>query len=122
MKINFIWKVIIPSFIILIFFLVAIQNYISEQDLKKNGIIVHSLIQEVLPSGKATASPGFKHAFNFEDKEMTLISYSSIRANILSYAGKTYPALYAKKTNSLVLLITDEDYKKYGIKDQDILK
>ena len=111
MKNNFNWKVIIPSLIILILFLVAILNYISEQDLKKNGIIVHALIQEVLPSGKATAIPGFKCTFNFEGKEMTLISNSSISGNILSYTGKTYPALYSKKTNSLVLLITDEDYK-----------
>lgn len=122
MKINFNWKVIIPSLIILIFVFVAIQKSSSETDLKKNGVIVYAIIQDVLPSGKQTASPSFKCKFNFEGKEMTLISNSSIKGNILSYAGRTYPALYSKNTNSLVLLITDEDYKKYGIKDEGILK
>lgn len=117
MKINLNWKVIIPSFIKLIFLLAGIQNFISKQDLKKNGVLFEAKIQDVLPSGKATVSRSFKCKFNFEGKEMILISNSSVRGNILSYVGKTYPALYSKNTDSLILLITNTDYKKYVIKD-----
>ncbi len=122
MKNHINWKLLISCFIILIFVFVGIQRYISQRDLKKNGTIVYATIQDVLPSGKATASPSFKCRFFFKGKEKVLISSSSIKGNIFSYLGKSFPALYSSKTNSLRLLMTKDDYLEFGIDYPDSLK
>lgn len=122
MKIHLNWKVIVSSFIILLFVIVGIQRYISQRDLRRNGVIVNAIIQDVLPSGKATASPSFKCKFIYNGQEMILISNSSIKGNIFSYIGKSFPALYSVKTNSLRLLITKDDYDEFEIEYPDSLK
>jgi hypothetical protein len=102
---------------LLIFFIVLIiQNHNEDNDLKINGKIVHAKIVNYLGSSKGAGGrkPSFKCEFEFNGEKKILISSSSILSNGISYVGKTYPALYSAKTNSLRLLITEQDYRMYN--------
>lgn len=116
------WKIMIPLAILLIFVWVAIWKYEERSDLRKNGVLVEALIIDVLPSGKATASPSFKCEFRFNGKKKIAISNSSIKGDIFSYLGKNYPALYSERTNTIRLLMNRDDYEKYNRKYPDSLQ
>lgn len=116
------WKIIAPLVILLIFIWVAIGKYEGNSDLRRNGVLVEALITDVLPSGKATASPSFKCEFRFKGNTITAISNSSVEGSIFSYVGKKYPAIYAERTHTLRLLLTRADYDKFRIPYNDDLK
>ena len=91
-------------------------------DLKQNGVIVNVRIMELLgPTKRRCYDPSFRCEFEYKKEHKNLISPSSIRKDAYSYVGQLYPALYSEKTNTLRLLLTEEDFQEYDQKYPDSL-
>ena len=116
-------KYLIPISIVLIFVYFGIQNFQATNDLKKNGIMVNATITEWLGSSKGGSgdNPNYRCEFTYKGGRKSLISQSSVKSKTLSYIGNTYPALYSEKTNTVRLLMSEEDYKAYNRKYPDSL-
>src|SRR5688572_20150039 len=116
-------KYLIPFLVVLIFITVGVQHRLANNDLEKNGMIVNATIVEYLGStkGGSGANPSFKCSFPYKGHLQSLITSSSVKENAFSYIGKSYPALYSERTNTLRLLMTPEDFSKFGRKYPDSL-
>lgn len=108
-------KYLIPTLIVLIFTTVAIQRCQAINDLKENGVLVNVTIVDYLGSmkGGSGADPSFKCNFLYKGQRRSLISSSSVKAKAFSYIGKSFPALYSERTNTLRLLMTTEDFSEF---------
>ncbi len=124
MKKLFKTNIIVPFVIVLIFVLVFVQRCFRDYDVRLNGILVNATIVEYLGStkGGSGVNPNYLCRFKYQGKDRTLISPSGIKSEGQSYVGKTFPALFSSKTNSLRLLITEDDYVEFGIDYPDSLK
>jgi hypothetical protein len=116
-------KYLIPTVMVLIFVYFGIQRFISVKDLEKNGIMVNATITDFLGSAKggSGSNPNFCCEFMYKGERKSLISQSSVKSKAFSYIGRTFPALYSAKTNTVRLLMNEEDYEDYNRKYPDSL-
>lgn len=117
-------KYLIPIVIILIFVYAGIEHMRATNDLEKNGIIVNATITDWLGStrGGSGSNPKYRCEFMYKGESKSLISLSSVKSKGLLYIGRTFPALYSEKTNTVRLLMNQEDYKKYNLEYPDSLQ
>lgn len=117
-------KYLIPILVALVFVYFGIQHFRTTKDLKKNGIIVNATITDFLGSAKggSGSNPNFRCVFMYKGERKSLISQSSVKSKGLLYVGKTFPALYSEKTNTVRLLMNQEDYDMYNREYPDSLK
>lgn len=117
-------SVIVPFAIISIFVFVYAQKCVQNNDIKENGVLVYATILEYLGAtkGGSGSNPNYLCRFTYNGEIRTLISPSGIKSEGQSYVGKIFPALFSSKTNSLRLLITEDDYVEFGIEYPDSLK
>lgn len=99
-----------------IFIYLGIQPNKATNDLKTNGVIVNARIIDFLGSGQggSGANPDYLCEFTYKNEDKRMISTSRVKERGSSYVGKTYPAIYSEKTNTLVLLMFEEDFEYYN--------
>lgn len=102
---------------LLIAFIIA--RNLNQDDLKKNGVIVQAKIVRVNFGGKL--SGGFNCLIDYKGEHIELPSSSSLKRNKFNFVGKTFPAMYLPSNETLEVLITPVDFKKFNIPFPDSL-
>lgn len=87
-----------------------------QKDLRQNGVIVHAKILKVLNPYKGGVYFSFYCEFEFNGERKNAFSESTVDRHANFYLGKTLPALYSKRTGTLRLLFTSDDYREYDRK------
>lgn len=109
--------IILLGMCLLIIFVISRNN--NQQDLKRNGILVTSKIIGVNYGGKV--SGGFQCSIEYQNKNIELSSPSSLKKNKFYFIGKTFPAMFLPRNETLEILIAPVDFEKFNIPFPDSL-
>ena len=107
----------ISILITIAFLLFGIRSRRIENEIQYNGVIVTAKIVEYLPTVKGMQSANYLCEFTFNDSVRRLVSPSSVKSNRSDVVGKSFPALFSDRTNTLRILIYDEDFERYNVVD-----
>ena len=102
-----------------IIILVVILRITSQSDLKKNGLLVSAKITQVKIGGKTAG--GYLCEFTYAGKIKESFTPTTVKHDRYDLIGKTFPAMYSPKMETLEILITPTDFDKFNISFPDSL-
>lgn len=98
---------------------VVLRNW-TQDDLKKNGVLVKAKIVLVNFGGKGS-NGGFQCKFDYKGKTIEHASPSTVKSGKYNFIGKSFPGMYSPGTGTFEILITPTDFEKFNIPFPDSL-
>ena len=113
-------KSIIGCFIVLVLFIgLIVWRNTNQRSLKEHGVLVTAKILGVNIGGRV--SGGFQCAINYQNNYLKLPSPSTLKRGNFDFIGKTFPAMFLPRNETLEILITLVDFEKFNMPFPDSL-
>ncbi|RYG11440.1 MAG: hypothetical protein EOO07_20595 [Chitinophagaceae bacterium] len=106
------------SGIFLLIICAVVFNQHKSKELKKNGIMLTAEILEIVLVTKG--SPTYKYKFMYNDQQFLGESSTGVK-KLNFFIGKKFPVIFSPGTLNSELLISPQDFKKFGIPFPDSL-
>jgi hypothetical protein len=93
----------------------------SQHELLENGVIVNARIIGIVSGGKG-GNANFICEFKYDGKVYKKISATTFKGDKYALIRRSFPAMFAPKSEILEILITENDFDKFEISFPDSLK